>query len=821
MKKEVLQHTATALLLTVLAAFTFAVRFWPANDYVFGIKDRVRPLGYDSYFHVRHAKFSADHFPLVHRWDVGTHYPTGLRAGYAGLYDVAIAAGSFLVTAVRPSDESVEMAAVLLPPLLGVAALFVLYRLTREFFNRPVSLAVCALYTLYPGRSLTYTLLGFSDHHSAELVLSLLSVWGLVLAVKRERGSEKHRWVWHLLYAAPLAVFLFTWAGAPLHLVTLGFAIAIPLTLDLGFNRDSAPFCRGCLRYFGAVCVFVSLALLLYPDLRMTLPPAAIPLASLALAVAPWCYTRIVQSLGRRWNRWVVIACLATALTGGVVLACVTVPAVRSFLAPLYTTKELTYSELRAVDLAFLWRFHGPVAILALLSIPLLFVKREYHQSLLPVAMLYSAAWLYLWWRSSDYAYLGGTILALLSAPALETAGRMILGAEQERSRLRILVGAALAVVLLILPVLPMKWTSAPWPSRTELHGFIMPTLGWYQAMDWMKENTPEPPVTPLSKVDPWDEEEGFAFPEGSYGVMCSWDVGNWVSTLGNRTPVWSQWASDVPGNWLLATDPGQAEDLLCPGGSEHDRVRYIVLEPSLLAQSYVTKARRMGVPEMEIFKIHGTQDFEGRQVPIATFGQQHRNSMAARLYLGDGEGLGRYRLIYESPARSFTRYIHITAKESLFAEATPLRTVEDIRNAVKLISGDPVWPEREGFGYLGRIDSTVKIFEHVEGAMIRGSAPGAHRVTATLPLQAESTHRTLTYRTSAETDANGAYLIRVPYATTGKTEGVAVRAAKPYRLTFETINGRQWEQRVEVNVPEQAVQRGDTIDAGMTTEAD
>jgi len=115
----------------------------PALPVVFPAEGEVRLLGFDAYYHLRHASFAAKHFPELQRWDVGTHYPNGQRSDAAGLFDLSIAAFAIAIAGGVPDEGALFRAAAWLPPLLLLLAFpVVLWVLLR---NTAAALAASVL----------------------------------------------------------------------------------------------------------------------------------------------------------------------------------------------------------------------------------------------------------------------------------------------------------------------------------------------------------------------------------------------------------------------------------------------------------------------------------------------------------------------------------------------------------------------------------------------------------------------------------------------------------------------------------------------------
>jgi dolichyl-diphosphooligosaccharide--protein glycosyltransferase len=99
-----------------------------------------------------------------------------------------------------------------------------------------------------------------------------------------------------------------------------------------------------------------------------------------------------------------------------------------------------------------------------------------------------------------------------------------------------------------------------------------------------------------------------------------------------------------------------------------------------------------------------------------------------------------------------------------------------------------------------------VKTYEVVNGATLHGTAPAGSIVTAAVGLSIDG--RNFTYTNTATADANGAYAITVPYASEpmqGSNYSSDVKPVSSYTVSYGNTT-------TTVNVPESAVQNGETI---------
>src|SRR5206468_49997 len=112
-------------------------------------------------------------FPHLLRWDPAL-YPDGQPAEYVGLFDLTIAAAAVVATGGHADMTSVERVACWVPPVMGTLAVLALFWLGWVVAG-PVAGAAAALFlVLVPGLFANRALLGYPDHHVAEVLLGLL-----------------------------------------------------------------------------------------------------------------------------------------------------------------------------------------------------------------------------------------------------------------------------------------------------------------------------------------------------------------------------------------------------------------------------------------------------------------------------------------------------------------------------------------------------------------------------------------------------------------------------------------------------------------------
>ena len=198
-----------------------------SSDSVF-IDGKTRLLGADSYFHLRHAHFFACNFPSIPRLDLGTHYPSGHADDATGLFGLSIGAISGLGTAGCPKIETVTTVAAWFPVVLGILSIFVVFLIGSAVAGPRLGLLSALLYLVFPDTALNYSLLGFADHHVAEICLAGSCVYAWIKGIQEYRlDPDRRRWRPAFVLGAPFILFHFTWIGAPLYSILFALIVVV------------------------------------------------------------------------------------------------------------------------------------------------------------------------------------------------------------------------------------------------------------------------------------------------------------------------------------------------------------------------------------------------------------------------------------------------------------------------------------------------------------------------------------------------------------------------------------------------------------------
>ena len=112
-------------------------------------------------------------------------HPGGESVNAGPVLDWIIAAAALVLGAGAPSPRLVDVVGAYVPPVLGALTVVPVYVLGRELFSRNAGLWAGFMVAVMPGQLLQRSVLGFTDHHCAEVLLSTTALMFVVLALKR------------------------------------------------------------------------------------------------------------------------------------------------------------------------------------------------------------------------------------------------------------------------------------------------------------------------------------------------------------------------------------------------------------------------------------------------------------------------------------------------------------------------------------------------------------------------------------------------------------------------------------------------------------
>ena len=177
------------IVVLLIFGIALAVRVCLPYGSVF-VEDSVRFAGNDPWYQMRLVENLMQHFPHLIGFDPFTLYPYGLEVPFAPFFDLMLGFFIWVIGMGSPTQHTIETVGAYFPAVLGALVTIPVYFIGREIFNRNIGLLSAAIVAILPGQFLFRTLLGFTDHHVAEVLFTTVAALFLILAIKRARGRE-------------------------------------------------------------------------------------------------------------------------------------------------------------------------------------------------------------------------------------------------------------------------------------------------------------------------------------------------------------------------------------------------------------------------------------------------------------------------------------------------------------------------------------------------------------------------------------------------------------------------------------------------------
>jgi dolichyl-phosphooligosaccharide-protein glycotransferase len=620
-----------------LAALLFVaagLRVWAPWDDVLGA--RVSFLENDSWYHVRLAENQVRNFP--HRVTVDPYAaPDGQYVAVAPLLDTIVATAAVATQGRNASTGYIERVAALVPAVVGVLAVAAVWALATIAFDRRAGLIAGLLAAILPGHFLDRTLVGFVDHHALEVLLSFAAA--AALAHASITGAQRSA----VAAGLCLGLYLLAWASgayfiaivalwivlvaivcAPAQAIvaatSAAIAAAVALVIVLLF-QDPALFRYNTQIASIAGLLAASLAVRFFAS-RMALALGvlaglAILVASAAWLFAPSLVQQVVTDLSRFRpdpTRMAVLEARPLFLyTGNWV-----------WLQPWVFFRSGFYVGLIAVVAlaASLWRSrradHLLIVCMTVAHYLATVGQNRFGYYLVPATAVVCG------WLATRMLDWGGVPHAGNPSPTL----RRVVPFQRE------IAVIAVAGVIVAPNIVPAAITTT---REGGMPGY------WFEAMQWLRVNTPEPFESP----DYYYARYGEPIRTAGFTIMNWWDQGYWIIQTARRVPVSNptQGGAPVAANFLTATDEKDALAMLAA-----QRARYVMVDWELpfreagggsLGGRFQNLADWAGVPTARYYTLcySRANDAEPWQ-PTWIFREAYYQTMAYRLMVLGGEAV-------------------------------------------------------------------------------------------------------------------------------------------------------------------------------------
>ena len=720
--------------LIIIAIFYIALslRVYGPYDSVF-VGDWVKFGGNDPWFHMRLVENLVQHFPHRILFDPYGLYPGGVSLGIPPFFDMLLGSLIWFIGIGSPSQYTIETVGAYFPAILGALVTVPVYFIGKELFNRNAGLLAAALIAILPGEFLFRSLLGFTDHHIAEVLFSTTAALFLILAIKRAKGKEisfshirsrdwgnlKKPLIYALLAGLALGIYLLTWIGALLFLFIIFAYMIIQYVIDHLRGKSTDYLCIiGVPMFLIALIMVIPFFNLSSYGAKTNVPLTIAVLTPLVLSGVSWLMAH--RNMTRAYYP---LALAGLGLAGVGILYAIDPSLLSSMLgrfeifAPSVTKQ--TVMEARGIFSGFditsltehrVWYYFTTGLFIVPISLLLLIYAAIKEKSaekafLIIWCLVMLAAML----GQVRFAYYFAVNVALLSgylcwkipgwiSRVFDRIGfREPKSADKKRKRGRASEGGEPREFIYLKPRYVSRVLAAIivfflafFPNISEAKNTAEnpwgPNDAWHSSLVWLRDNTPEPFGDPdfyyeLYERPPAGEE--YDYPESVYGVMSWWDYGYWITRIGRRIPNASpsgQSRANEAAQFLTAQDESSANVMLDELGS-----KYIIIDFEMATSKFHVLPTWVGGDLSDFYEMYYQTTSEGIQQYQTLYYPMYYQSVCSRLYNFGGQAVvpqnTTWAILYtEMEDESGNKYKVITGAAN---EGLPFSTYEEAKEFV------------------------------------------------------------------------------------------------------------------------------------------
>ena len=675
MKIRLSSSATYGLALFVIFCIAFFLRIYLQYDRVFA-DGWVRFYDNDPWYHMRLIENLSHHFPHLNSYDPYMVYPGGQSISTGPFFDLLIGFFAWVVGLGSPSQHVIETVGAFIPAIMGALITVTVYFIGRELFNRTVGLLGAALIAILPGNFFPRTMLGYPDHHVAELFFSTLTMMFLILAMKKARESlvsfsnlRNGDWkllskplIYSLLTGIVLGLYLLSWRSG-VFLVFIIFAfVTIQFIIDHLKGRPTD--------YLGIVFI---------PSFLIALVIRAAPVwsgyqsdnlqvASLVISIVAFVtYSLLSYGMVSR-NMKGYYYPLLLAIAGGigiVIFHLVDTSLLNSMLNKFraFTPSGgmLTIGEVKGLSFSMAWDYFSTGLYISFISLAIvgyiLLKEGTPDKTLLLVwSIIVLAATLgqnrnayylavnvailtaYFSWRILDFPSFIKVLAKSKKREILTSTERLrqVKASEEKQEVLatkhrvfRYAYVVVAVVVIFFLAFFPNIGNTLDQANKIN----DGPNDDWHESLVWMRNNTPDPFQNPdffYAQYKRPAAGEGSIYPESAYGVMSWWDYGYWITYIAHRIPNTNpgQLNAQSAGLFFTAQSESEAVGILDQMGS-----KYVVIDFSMPFMYFKAMAIWAGKEASEFREVYRIPNERGEFKTITLYHSEYYLSMISRLY--------------------------------------------------------------------------------------------------------------------------------------------------------------------------------------------
>jgi dolichyl-diphosphooligosaccharide--protein glycosyltransferase len=719
-KKNFPEWLSTLLVLAVACGLSCYLRVALPYQSVFD-GQWIKLTSNDAYFYMRMVDNLVQNFPQLYGFDPYCVFPGGFStANFPAFFAYLLAGIVKILGGVSPAQQTIDTICVYIPAILGTLTVIPVYFIAKTLANRWAGLVSAVALALMPGELLVLSLLGNTDHHCAEILLTSCFAAFFILAIKRGRQFTYSMLIKgqfpeigeHLPYAFVagffLGLYLITWSGALLFVFIIFIYFIIQFISDhlRGFPTDY-------LSKVAIICFLVAL-LIFIPVSRDKLT-----LLSLAITILVPIALNVLSAVmaAREVKRLYYPLIVAGLAVLGTVAAWLVFPTLfqsaMEHISGLFSWRlgQDVVGEMKplffpgdtfTMDMA--WSQYALVLYSGLAGLALVIYssirKGQSEHILLAVWSLVMMLASFAMVRFATYfticlvlltGYLAGWIIeACLPAKSADHPVRPRKKAKRNMTAQKPLIRTVLAaiavgiaVIIILIPGAISAVNSARNPSFT-------PSDAWMEAMEWMKKNTPEP----FGKADFYyklyntpSQGKTYPYPDTFYSVVVWPDYGYWVTRIGHRVPTANPGSYGIyAGGYDIAKQTAlyftSTDEISRTGYMKIWQAKYVIVDSRIASPNdkFYALAKLSGKQESDFYELCW-QKKDGKYSPLLVFYPEFYNSTVIHLYNFDG------KQVVPQSALIMAYQDQVTADGQKFKEITGLKSFKSYAEAESFIS--------------------------------------------------------------------------------------------------------------------------------------
>ncbi len=669
----------------ILVALFFAVALFVRIFYPYArvfTPEGIRFTCNDAYYHMRIVDNLAHNFPHLFKFDPYFIYPSGKAVGGSLFFDYLLAGIIWAISLGSPTQHTVDVISVYFPVVLCALTVIPVYFIGKELSSRWIGVLSAGLLSILGGEFVGRSILGSTDHHVAETLLSTTTIMFLILAIRTAGQKQltfshlRHlNWaivrkplIYSLLAGIFLGIYILTWMGALLFVFIISVFFVIQFIIDHLRGKSTDYLCLVGAALF-LVTIILSLATsvdILYLVIALFIPLVLNVVSRLMTGkqIRPAYYPLVLLVLGG---------------AGLGLFYLVDAPRVSSILSAFGifhpTGAQLTTLEMQPLissiygnPLAVAWGNFTTGFFLSFISLGILIylvIKQGAAEKtlLLVWSLVILAATLGQRRFGYYYSVNAALLTGYLSWRVLELAGfkeltpRAVKVAKQagggkarpKRGGLTTIINyTVMALAVLVVFFVVFFWNIGPMTTVARQAQYT-PSDAWVRSLTWMKENTPEPFGNPdlyygLPEQPP--PGENYKYPESAYGVLAWWDYGYWITRIARRIPIANPSqepkALTLVASYFVSQDEKSADEIAKKLGA-----KYIITDfetaytnPITASGKFWAVATWAGRQPSEYFDFYLIPQENKTWVLRPLFYPEYYRSLIARLYNFDGKAV-------------------------------------------------------------------------------------------------------------------------------------------------------------------------------------